>query len=68
MYIIASDCAGAKDYCGVPCCDVCPVNAVHLPDKDRQYRIDPAQCIDCGACVDVCAVHAITPETEGSGG
>jgi ferredoxin len=26
--------------------------------------IDPDECIDCGACVDECPVHAIYPEED----
>lgn len=28
------------------------------------YYIDPATCIDCGACVPECPFHAIYPEDE----
>jgi ferredoxin len=28
------------------------------------YYIDPATCIDCGACVPECPYHAIYPEDE----
>jgi len=28
------------------------------------YYIDPATCIDCGACVPECPYHAIFPEDE----
>jgi ferredoxin len=28
------------------------------------YLIDPATCIDCGACVPECPFHAIYPEDE----
>jgi ferredoxin len=45
--------------------DVCPVDCIH-PRKDepdhegvKQLFINPAECIDCGACVPVCPVTAI---------
>ena len=45
--------------------EVCPVDCIH-PRKDEagfsdaeQLYIDPAECIDCGACVPVCPVTAI---------
>ena len=50
-----------------------PVDCIH-PKKDASYEdgrpgfdkvsqlyIDPAKCIDCGACVPVCPVSAIFP-------
>ncbi len=33
-------------------------------DEDRQLYIKPDECIDCGACVDLCPVAAIYPEDE----
>ncbi|MFC9359318.1 FAD-dependent oxidoreductase [Rhodococcus sp. NPDC057014] len=52
------------------CVSVCPVNCIHpTPDEPGYARaemlyIDPATCIDCGACtdVDVCPVDAIAPD------
>src|SRR5579883_2415542 len=53
-YVIAEPCIGTKD---TACVDVCPVDCIH-PRKDEanfadatQLYIDPAECIDCGACV-----------------
>lgn len=51
------------------CVAVCPV-ACFKGDGSRLY-IDPKLCVDCGACVPVCPVHAIVdsfdlePEQEG---
>jgi ferredoxin len=39
------------------CVAVCPVECFHA-DEDRTY-IDPDVCIDCGACIPACPVHAI---------
>lgn len=42
------------------CVAVCPVDCFH-GDAEMLY-IDPAQCIDCGACVPECPVEAIYEE------
>ena len=59
--ITQSCCADAS------CVSVCPVNCIHpTPDEpdfgttDTLY-VDPAVCIDCGACADACPVKAIVP-------
>lgn len=61
-YAIAEPCVGIKD---TACVDACPVDCIH-PRKnegefasENQLYIDPAECIDCGACVPVCPVSAI---------
>ncbi len=49
------------------CADVCPVECLQASDNVDQwptYYIDPATCIDCGACVPECPFHAIFPEDE----
>jgi NAD-dependent dihydropyrimidine dehydrogenase PreA subunit len=33
-------------------------------DKHEQLYIDPAECIDCDACVEACPVDAIFPEDQ----
>ncbi|HEX9055922.1 MAG TPA: 4Fe-4S binding protein [Ktedonobacterales bacterium] len=55
-YVITQPCIGVKD---ATCVDVCPVDCIHARDEDDQYFIDPAECIDCGACEPVCPVNAI---------
>ena len=59
-YVITPSCT--KDEL---CVEACPVDCIH-PKKDEaafeaaaQLFIDPAECIDCGACVPVCPVSAI---------
>ena len=61
-YVIAEPCIGVKD---TACVDVCPCDCIH-PRKDEaefspvaQLYIDPAECIDCGACLPACPVSAI---------
>ncbi len=44
------------------CVSVCPVECFHADDQ-RLY-IDPAVCIDCGACVPKCPVKAIADEFD----
>ena len=62
--VITSKCIGTKT---ADCVDVCPVDCIH-PKKDEaghaeaeQLFIDPATCIDCGACEPACPVTAIFP-------
>jgi ferredoxin len=44
------------------CVTVCPVACFH-GDSEMLY-IDNETCIDCGACVPVCPVHAIFEEYD----
>jgi ferredoxin len=49
------------------CMEVCPVECINPGDPADQwptFYIDPASCIDCGACVPECPCHAIFPEDE----
>ncbi|HEX7128368.1 MAG TPA: ferredoxin family protein [Thermodesulfobacteriota bacterium] len=57
-FVIAQPCVGVKD---AACLDVCPVDCIHSTPRDPQYYIDPAACIDCGACELICPVNAIYP-------
>jgi NAD-dependent dihydropyrimidine dehydrogenase PreA subunit len=57
-YVITEPCIGEKD---ASCLDVCPVDCIHAQEDDEQYYINPAECIDCGACQPVCPVKAIYP-------
>lgn len=58
-------CVGVKD---ASCTDVCPVDCIHPTpeepgyDDTKQLYVEPAESIDCDACVTVCPVEAITPE------
>jgi NAD-dependent dihydropyrimidine dehydrogenase PreA subunit len=52
------------------CVEACPSDAVH-PRKDEanfdeptQLYVNPADCIDCGACVPVCPTGAIMQQDE----
>lgn len=55
-YTIAEPCVGVKDK---SCVAACPVDCIH--EGETQFFIDPATCIDCGACEAVCPVQAIFP-------
>jgi len=52
------------------CIEACPVNCIH-PTKDEagfadlpQLYVNPADCIDCGACIPVCPTNSIFPIEE----
>ena len=66
-YVIAKPCVGVKD---TACVAVCPVDVIHPTGEEaafaaaEQLFIDPANCIDCGLCVDECPVRAIFAEHE----
>jgi len=66
-YVIAEPCIGTKD---LSCVEVCPVDCIH-PTKEEQgfddeamLYIDPAECIDCDACVEACPVDACFAEDQ----
>jgi len=49
------------------CVEVCPVECIvpGIPQNEWPwYYIDPATCIDCGACVPECPFAAIFPEAD----
>lgn len=58
-YVVTEPCIKCKY---TECVRNCPVICFH--EGANMLVIDPADCIDCGACVDPCPVHAIYPETE----
>ena len=61
-YVITSPCVGTKDR---SCVEVCPVDCIHDDgDEDLLLYIDPAECIDCGACEPACPVTAIFSEDD----
>jgi ferredoxin len=61
-YVIAEPCIGQKDN---SCVEVCPVDCIHDDgDEDLLLYIDPAECIDCGACEPACPVTAIFAEDD----
>jgi len=46
-------CTGCKS-----CVDVCPSEAIKVPDKVAEVKAE--DCIDCNACADACTSGAIT--------
>ncbi len=58
-FVVTDNCKGCRF---TDCVAVCPVDCFHS-DDDMLY-IDPAECIDCGACVPECPVEAIFDETQ----
>jgi NAD-dependent dihydropyrimidine dehydrogenase PreA subunit len=64
-YVITDTCT--KD---ALCVDACPVDCIH-PKNDEpgfadvaQLFVNPADCIDCGACVPVCPTNSVFPLDE----
>lgn len=60
-YVITQSCIGVKD---ATCVATCPVDCILAGPDDPMLFIDPALCIDCGACLPVCPVNAIFIESE----
>lgn len=60
-YVVTETCIDVKD---LSCIEVCPVDCIITSDDDRMVFIDPAECIDCGACVDPCPVDAIYADAD----
>ncbi len=56
-FVVTSNCHRCRY---TDCVAVCPVDCFH-GDAEMLY-IDPAECIDCGACVPECPVEAIFDE------
>lgn len=52
-YTITESCIGCT-----ACVRKCPVNAIS-GERKAQHHIDPALCIECGACGRICASQAI---------
>ena len=58
-YVIAQPCVDLLDRA---CVDECPVDCIY--EGERALYIQPAECIDCGACEPVCPVEAIFYEDD----
>ena len=65
-------CAPCIDVMDKACLEVCPTEAIHLPDdtnlaegdRKNMLYINPDECSDCGACAAECPVEAIFPEED----
>jgi NAD-dependent dihydropyrimidine dehydrogenase PreA subunit len=64
-YVITQSCCN-----DAVCVDVCPVDCIHPTPAEPGYAtaeqlyIDPAVCVDCNACLEICPVAAIFREEE----
>jgi ferredoxin len=58
-YVIDEPCIDNMDQ---SCVAACPVDCISsVPGKDREFYIDPNDCIDCGSCEQACPNQAIFP-------
>ncbi|MFN8638524.1 MAG: ferredoxin family protein [Dehalococcoidia bacterium] len=61
-FVITQPCIDTTDK---SCVEVCPVDCIHYEEgTDRMLYINPAECIDCGACQPACPVSAIYPDGD----
>lgn len=58
-YVIGAACVDVTDR---SCVEQCPVDCIY--EGRRKLYINPAECIDCGACEATCPVEAITHESR----
>jgi NAD-dependent dihydropyrimidine dehydrogenase PreA subunit len=56
-FFIGADCLDVHDR---SCVDECPVDCIY--EGERKLYINPAECIDCGACEPACPVTAIASD------
>lgn len=56
-YVIGTACVDIMDR---SCMDECPVDCIY--EGGRKLYIHPVECIDCGACLEVCPEQAILPD------
>lgn len=58
-FLIGSPCIDVMD---MSCVDECPVDCIY--QGERKLYIQPAECIDCGACEAVCPVQAVSQDKK----
>ena len=64
-YVITDTCT--KDEL---CVQACPVDCIHPKQDEEGFAdaphlfVNPAECIDCGACVPVCPTNSVYPLDE----
>ena len=58
-FVVTQPCVGCKY---TDCVTVCPLDCFH--EGEQMLYIDPADCIDCEACVPECPVEAIFHENS----
>ncbi len=60
-YIVTERCVGSRY---TECVADCPVDCFYELQDPAMLIINPDECIDCDACVALCPVNAIYPESE----
>jgi NAD-dependent dihydropyrimidine dehydrogenase PreA subunit len=66
-YVITEPCVGTLD---ASCAEVCPVDCIHPAPGEEGFErttilyVDPSECIDCNACLEVCPVDAPLLEAD----
>lgn len=58
-HVVTDNCRGCRY---TDCVAQCPVACFHA--NDVRVYINPDVCIDCGACIPACPVHAIVEEFD----
>jgi NAD-dependent dihydropyrimidine dehydrogenase PreA subunit len=58
-FVIGAACIDVMDRA---CVEECPVDCIY--SGGRMTYINPAECIDCGACEPICPVEAISAEDD----
>ncbi|MFT4262588.1 MAG: ferredoxin family protein [Nocardioides sp.] len=61
-FVVTSACVDIQDK---SCTKVCPADCIY--EGGRMMYINPDQCIDCGACEEVCPTSAIRYESDLAG-
>lgn len=61
-FVVTQACVDVKDK---SCIVVCPADCIY--EGGRMMYINPDQCIDCGACEEVCPTSAIRYDADLSG-
>ncbi|GAA4627810.1 ferredoxin family protein [Actinoallomurus vinaceus] len=56
-YVIGAACVDVMDR---SCMEECPVDCIY--EGARKLYIHPVECIDCGACAEVCPEEAISAD------
>ncbi|MET9388300.1 ferredoxin [Streptomyces sp. NPDC002928] len=61
-FVVTQACVDIQDK---SCVQVCPADCIY--EGGRMMYINPDQCIDCGACEEVCPVTAIRYDADLTG-
>ena len=58
MAVIIDQTKCAKDH-ACPCVAQCPMSALSQKDEKSAPVVDPAKCVECGMCTQICPNGAI---------